>query len=181
MKTSILRRLVAVGFLMSSAALSACGGEVAGAQTGGVGAQHELIGRPAPTFAVDSVNGKGKIDLTKYKGKVVLVDFWATWCEPCKKSFPKLQDLNVKLKASGLVIVGISQDDEGEGLVEFGKTYGAEFPLGWDKDKNVAKKFKPPSMPTSFVVDKQGVVRFAHMGYHDGDEEAVEKEIKSLL
>jgi len=164
-----------------------CGDSASGgkeAATGGVsesGGKHALVGAPAPAFALDSVNGKGKVDLAKLKGKIVLVDFWATWCEPCKKSFPKLQELNVKYKASGLVIVGISQDDENQGLPEFGKTYGADFPLAWDKDKGVAQKYKPPSMPSSFLVDKQGVVRFAHLGYHDGDEEKVEKEIKSLM
>lgn len=196
MRTSVSprRRLVSSFLKLSASTLpvlfatflsltaAGCGeGGGAGAATGGVAGKHELVGAAAPAFALDSVNGKGKVDMAKYKGKVVLVDFWATWCEPCKKSFPKLQELNVKYKASGVVIIGISQDDENQGLPEFGKTYGAEFPLAWDSDKSVAKKWQPKSMPASFIVDKTGIIRFAHLGYHDGDEAEVEKELKSLL
>jgi peroxiredoxin len=115
------------------------------------------------------------------EGKVVVVDFWATWCEPCKKSFPKLQDLNVKYKASGLEVVGVSEDDEKGGIKEFGATYGVKFPLGWDDGKSMAGKWQPKSMPASFIVDRKGIVRFAHLGYHDGDEVEVEREVKSLL
>jgi cytochrome c biogenesis protein CcmG, thiol:disulfide interchange protein DsbE len=184
MNTSSIHQLLAVGVMACALGMSACGGNEAGANTGGVGesgGKHALVGNPAPSFAIDSVNGKGKIDLAKLKGKIVLVDFWATWCEPCKKSFPKLQELNVKYKASGLVIVGVSQDDENQGLSEFGKTYGAEFAIGWDGEKSIAKKYKPPSMPSSFLIDKEGVVRYAHLGYHDGDEAQVEKELRSLF
>jgi peroxiredoxin len=145
------------------------------------GAVHELVGNPAPAFSVASVNGKGTVDTEKLKGKVLFVDFWATWCEPCKKSFPKLQELNVKYKASGLVIVGISQDDENQGLSDFGKQFGADFPLAWDKDKAIAKQWGPKSMPSSFLVDKTGIVRNAHLGWHDGDEEELDREIKALL
>ncbi|HEY8039025.1 MAG TPA: TlpA disulfide reductase family protein, partial [Polyangiaceae bacterium] len=117
------------------------------------------------------------------RGKVVLVDFWGTFCEPCKKSFPKLQDLNTKYSASGLRIVGISEDesDDKDKIPGFAGTYGAKFPLGWDEDKSIAKNYKPETMPSSFIIDKKGVVRYAHVGYHDGEEVEVEKEIKELL
>ena len=145
-------------------------------------ADHPLVGQPAPDFTVTSVNGQGSVTLSKMQGKVVIVDFWATWCEPCKKSFPKLQELNVKYKASGLEIVGISEDDHKKGISDFGTTYGAKFPLGWDGDsKPIAGKWQPKSMPGSFIVDKKGIVRFAHLGFHDGDEVKLESEIKSLL
>ncbi len=131
------------------------------------------------SFTLDQVNGGGKVALQS--GKVMVVDFWATWCEPCKKSFPKLQELYVKYKASGLEIVAISEDDEKGGVAEFAKTYGAKFPVAWDSDKNVAKKWNPKSMPSTFIVDRKGVVKFVHMGYRDGEEAEIEKEIKSLL
>jgi cytochrome c biogenesis protein CcmG, thiol:disulfide interchange protein DsbE len=112
---------------------------------------------------------------------VVIVDFWATWCEPCKKSFPKLQDLNVKYKTSGLQIIGMSEDDDKGGIKDFGSTYGAEFPLVWDDNKGVAGKWNPGSMPATFIVDRKGVVRYIHKGYHDGEEVEIEKEVKGLL
>jgi peroxiredoxin len=162
---------------------AACGG---GASEGGgaatvTGAKHELLNNPAPDFSGDSVNGKGKVSLAQWKGKVVLVDFWATWCEPCKKSFPKLEELRVKYAASGFELVAVSEDDEANGVKEFGANYGAKFPLVWDKDKTIANKWHPPNMPSSFILDKKGVVRFVHLGYHDGEEKEIETELKSLL
>lgn len=174
--------------MMLGAALvvGACGGgsgESAGPQTAGGGdaAKHELLNNPAPTFAGDNVNGSGKVSLDDYKGKVVLVDFWATWCQPCEKSFPKLEELRVKYNASGFEIVAVSEDDESGGIKKFAETHGAKFPLLWDKDKSIAGKYKPPNMPSSFLVDRKGVVRNVHLGYHDGAEKEIEQEVKSLL
>ena len=147
----------------------------------GGGGGEGLKGNPAPDFEVETVNGMGKVSLKGMEGKVVIVDFWATWCEPCKKSFPAFQALNVKYKDSGLVVVGISEDDEQSGLAEFGETHGAKFPLGWDEGKKIAEKWGPSSMPTTFVVDRKGIVRFVHLGYHAGEEDEIEQEVKSLL
>jgi cytochrome c biogenesis protein CcmG/thiol:disulfide interchange protein DsbE len=167
--------ILALGF-------TACGGsEGTGEASSASGASHPLIGNTAPTFALDSVNGKGKVSIAGLNGKVVIVDFWATWCEPCKKSFPKLQDLNVKYKTSGLQIIGMSEDDDKGGIKDFGSTYGAEFPLVWDDNKGVAGKWNPGSMPATFIVDRKGVVRYIHKGYHDGEEVEIEKEVKGLL
>jgi peroxiredoxin len=178
----LLARVVIVGLAV---ALSACGSSGGAGGGGGAkdatGDKHPLVGNPAPDLAFESQNGQGKVSLKAMEGKVVVVDFWATWCEPCKKSFPKLQDLNVKYKASGLEVVGVSEDDEKTGIKEFGATYGAKFPLGWDDGKSMAGKWQPKSMPASFIVDRKGIVRFAHLGYHDGDEVEIEREVKSLL
>src|SRR5579859_4922156 len=179
------RRWMRVGGVMLTIGLlvSACGGtseEGAGtaAKAGG------LVGNPAPDFSVKPIVGtKSAVSLKGMHGKVVLVDFWGTFCEPCKKSFPKLQDLNTKYASSGLRIVGVSEDesDDKDKIPGFGDTYGAKFPLAWDGDKSIAKHYKPETMPSSFIIDKKGVVRYAHVGYHDGEEVEVEKEIKELL
>ena len=137
------------------------------------------VGDSAPTFSIDSLNGQGKVALAT--GKVTIVDFWATWCEPCKKSFPKYQELYVKYKASGLEIAAVSVDDEKGSIPAFAKSHGAKFPVGWDNGKKIADQYKPENMPTAYVIDKQGVVRHVHKGYHDGEEKELEKEIKSLL
>jgi cytochrome c biogenesis protein CcmG/thiol:disulfide interchange protein DsbE len=164
----------ALGFLTSCAST---GASVDTSST----TSHPLIGAPGPAFSADSVNGKGKVSLSALAGKITIVDFWATWCEPCKKSFPKLQDLNVKYKASGLEIVGISEDDDNSGIKEFGETYGAKFPLIWDDGKSIAGKWQVKSMPETFILDKKGVVRFAHLHFKDGEEVEIEKEVKSLM
>jgi len=163
----------------SSAPSSASGGGNGGG--GGNEAKHPLIGSPAPDFSAAWANGKGRAAVKGSSGKVLIVDFWATWCEPCKKSFPKLEALYTKLQASGMDLIAVSEDDENNGLVDFGNTFGAKFPLVWDSGKAIAGKWQPKAMPSTFIVDKKGIVRFAHLGYHDGEELEIEKEVKSLL
>jgi cytochrome c biogenesis protein CcmG/thiol:disulfide interchange protein DsbE len=145
------------------------------------GAAHPLIGASGPDFTQKTVRDGKAVSLHALRGKVAIVDFWATWCEPCKKSFPKLQELNTKYKANGLEIVGISEDDDPQGIPTFADGLGARFSLAWDDGKAIASKWRPKSMPTTFVLDRQGVVRFVHFGYHDGEELEIEKEVKSLL
>jgi peroxiredoxin len=143
-----------------------------------------LVGQKAPNFSVATVAGaKGNVSIASLRGKVVLIDFWATFCEPCKKSFPKLQELQSKYDANGLKIVGISEDEaeDKDRIPDFAHAYGAKFTLAWDGDKAIAQSYKPETMPSSFLIDKTGVVRFAHVGYHDGDAALLDKEIQGLL
>ena len=138
------------------------------------------IGERPPPFSVASLTTGGKVTIPA--GQVTLVFFWATWNEPCKKSFPKLQELYVKYKASGLEIVAVSVDDEKNGIADFAKTHGgAKFPVGWDGGKKIAEKWKPENMPSSYIVGKDGVVKHVHRGYHDGEENEIEKELKALF
>ena len=124
--------------------------------------------------------GADALDLTAYRGKVVVVDFWATWCAPCKESFPAYQRLAQKF-GSKLTVIGISVDEDPAGIPGFAKETGAKFPLAWDDGQITSKSYQPPTMPTSFVVDQSGIVRFVHSGFHAGDERAIESEISSLL
>lgn len=147
------------------------------APTGKVGSE---VGSKAPPISLDGITSKGKVTIAP--GKVTVVDFWATWCEPCKKSFPKLQALYVKYQASGLEIAAISVDDEKGGIAKFAKAHGdVKFPIGWDKGHKIADQWKPEKMPSTYIIDKAGVVRFVHQGYHDADEAEMDREIKSLL
>jgi len=143
-----------------------------------------LVGNPAPDFSVNPVSGStGTMSLKGLHGNVVLVDFWGTFCEPCKKSFPKLQDLYAKYSAQGLRIVGVSEDevDDKDKIPTFARTYGAKFAVAWDEDKAIARRYKPETMPSTFIIDRRGVVRFTHAGYHDGEEVQIQKEIEDLL
>jgi peroxiredoxin len=168
-----------------AAALVACGEDEGGKPASSASDKGSLVGNPAPEFSVKTLanSNKGSVSLKSLRGKVVLVDFWGTFCEPCKKSFPKLQDLNTKYGTSGFQIVGISEDeaDDKDKIPGFADTYGAKFALGWDEDKSIARAYKPETMPSSFLIDRKGIVRFAHVGYHDGEEVEVEKEIQQLL
>jgi cytochrome c biogenesis protein CcmG, thiol:disulfide interchange protein DsbE len=143
-----------------------------------------LVGNPAPDFSVAPVTGaKGEVSLKALHGKVVLVDFWGTFCTPCKSSFPKLQALNAKYATAGLQVVGISEDEaEDRGKIPaFASAYGARFPIGWDEDRAISQRYQPETMPSSFLIDRKGIVRFSHVGYHAGDEVQIEKEIQDLL
>jgi len=143
-----------------------------------------LIGNPAPEFNVASMTGRrGAVSLRGLRGNVVLVDFWGTYCGPCKHSFPKLQELSAAYEARGLRVVAISEDeaDDKDKIATFAETYGAKFTIGWDEDKSIARRYKPDVMPSTYVIDRRGIVRFAHVGYHDGDEVSIRNEVIGLL
>lgn len=177
-RAQVLRR----SLLALSAALwlGGCGGMGGGGANSAAGASHALVGAPAPAFELREVSGGGDQSLEAYAGKVVIVDFWATWCKPCKESFPAYQKLVSQL-GGDLVVVGVSQDDDAKGIPAFLSETGAKFPIVWDDGKAVAKSYDPPSMPTAFVIDKSGIVRFVHVGYHAGDEATLEDEVRSLM
>jgi cytochrome c biogenesis protein CcmG/thiol:disulfide interchange protein DsbE len=157
------------------------GGASAGAESpSGEGEESGLVGGPAPDFELAAENGKKPASLSAAKGKVVLVDFWATWCAPCKASFPKWEALSKKYSGD-LVVIGISEDDEKDGIDAFVKETGATFAIGWDGDKGVAGAYKPGTMPTAFLVDRNGLVRYVHSGFRAGDEKLIAAKVKSLL
>jgi cytochrome c biogenesis protein CcmG/thiol:disulfide interchange protein DsbE len=175
--------LLAHAFLLTAnVVLTGCGAAQSAADA--PADKGSLVGNPAPPFELEAVNGaKEKISLDRLRGQVVLVDFWGTFCDPCKKSFPKLQALGERYRADGLKIVGISEDEEDDrGKIRpFADAYGAKFALVWDGDKAVARRYGPETMPSSFLIDRRGVVRFVHVGFHDGEEIEVDREIRELI
>jgi peroxiredoxin len=142
--------------------------------------QHPLLGAAAPSFELASPDGKQKISLASYAGKVLVIDFWATWCTPCHESFPAYQRIAEKY-AGRVAVVGISVDEDPAGIAKFAKETGAKFSLAWDDGQITSKSYQPPTMPTSYVIDASGVVRFVHSGFHSGEEAQIESELDSLL
>jgi cytochrome c biogenesis protein CcmG, thiol:disulfide interchange protein DsbE len=174
------RRSLALALALLALPTGGCAAGAGGSSANSAGASHPLLGAPAPEFELREVSGGGDQSLAAHAGKVVIVDFWATWCQPCKQSFPSYQKLVQRLNGE-LVVVAISQDDEATGIAAFVSETGAKFPVVWDDGKAVAKSYDPPTMPTAFVVDKSGIIRFVHVGYHAGDEVALEEEVRSLM
>jgi peroxiredoxin len=78
-------------------------------------------------------------------------------------------------------MIGISTDDDAHGIAEFAKQTGAKFPLAWDEGGAVARRYEPSTMPTCYILDRNGIVRFVHVGFHTGDEKQIEQEVESLL
>jgi peroxiredoxin len=148
--------------------------------TGGAGAS---VGAPVPHFALASIDGGPRITSASLAGKVVVVHFWATFCMPCTKSIPALQALHAKYASRGVAIVGVSEDDRDDfaRIPAFVAAQGAQFAVAWDGDHALAMRWRPNQMPATYVVDRAGILRFAHDGYHPGEEVAIEQEIASLL
>ena len=176
--SALFRHAASAAFTLG---LLACGpGSGASGPNSAADAEHPLLGAAAPAFELEAPGGKRKVSLSEHTGKVVVVDFWATWCQPCKESFPAYQRLSQKF-GSKLTVIGVSVDEDPAGIPKFAKETGAKFPLAWDDGQITSKSYQPPTMPTSFVVDQTGIVRFVHSGFRSGDERALESEIESLL
>jgi len=158
--------------------LGACGGSMGQAQNGG--GTSELVGAPAPDFSLTPVGGGEPIGPKSFSGKVVIVDFWATWCAPCRESFPAYQRMIDKFGGE-LVVVGVSVDDEPNGIAGFRSATGVKFPLVWDEGQAAAGVYKPGTMPTSFILDKNGIVQFVHQGFRTGDASVIEEHVQALL
>lgn len=144
------------------------------------GSSHPLARKVAPDVSLELRDG-GTFRPADAKGKVVVMDFWATWCAPCKASFPKVDAIFQKHKDQGLVVVGVNEDEERGGIDAFLANTGAKFPIAYDAKGKAAEVFGVDTMPSSFVIDRRGVVRFVHSGYHPDDASAIEAEVEQLL
>jgi thiol-disulfide isomerase/thioredoxin len=114
----------------------------------------------------------------------VIVDFWATFCDPCRKSFPAYQEL-VDKYAGDLAVIAVSVDDPEDVTVDdvkkFASDLGVSFAIVWDKDKKTASQYNPPKMPTSYIIDKDGVLQHIHAGYESGEADKIDAEVSKLL
>lgn len=137
-------------------------------------------GAKMPEIGLQALSGKG-VDVAALTGKVVIVDFWATWCAPCRESMPELEKLYKKYADRGLTVVGVSVDKEAGVIKPFLEKLQVTFPIVHDGAHSLADKFAPARMPSSYVIDRKGVVRYVHGGYHPGDVAALEKELQELL
>jgi cytochrome c biogenesis protein CcmG, thiol:disulfide interchange protein DsbE len=137
-------------------------------------------GAKMPEIGLTDLSGK-KVDLASLAGKVVVVDFWATWCAPCKEELPVLQKLYAKYSAKGLVVVGVSVDKDPSNIKGFLAKLPMTFPIVHDAGQQVAGRYKPPRMPSSYIVDRKGIVRFVHGGFRADDAPVFEKQIVGLL
>lgn len=140
---------------------------------------HSYAADAAPDFKIPTA--KGMADLSKLKGKVVYVDFWASWCVPCRKSFPWMNAMHKKYKDQGLEIIAVNLDKSREPIDEFLKKLPADFTIAYDPAGTVAEAYGLKGMPSTYIIDRTGVLQFSHIGFREKDQDDLENKIKELL
>jgi thiol-disulfide isomerase/thioredoxin len=133
----------------------------------------------AADFEGRSLSGQA-FQLSSLRGKVVLLDFWASWCEPCKRELPLLAKLAPRLRAQGVEIVTVNIDDNQKNAESFLKEHALQLTVVRDADKHIIGKYEPQKMPSSFAIDKGGVVRAVNAGFEPGDESKIEHQLLDL-
>lgn len=134
----------------------------------------------APNFTLKSRSGKN-IKLSELRGRVVMINFWASWCGPCRREMPVLEKLYKKYKSLGFVILGVNVDDKPEQAEYFLKQVKISFPILFDRDKKISEKYAVTAMPSSFFIDRDGILRSEHKGYLPEYDLLYKNEIKKLI
>lgn len=137
-------------------------------------------GARAPEIGASDMGGN-RVTIASLRGNVVIVDFWASWCEPCADSMPVLESLYTRLRGDGLRIVGVSQDRSADNIAPFLRRHPVSFPIVHDAGNAIAGRYDPPTMPTTYIIDRAGIVRHVHRGFRSGDGDAIEREVRALL
>ncbi len=138
-------------------------------------------GQPLPEVSITDIADGSLLNLSDYHGKVLLIDFWASWCEPCAKSFPFFEALYEAYRVQGLEVVAVSLDFESSDVEQFLTDHEVSFTIGWDPKGQLANVFKVPGMPTSYLVGRDGVVKIIHKGFSHSDKKHIEQHILDLL
>lgn len=141
----------------------------------------QLTLKPAPDFSVSRLNGDGQVNLADLKGKVIYLDFWATWCPPCRKSFPWMEEMHTRYQDDGLAIVAVSVDGKRELAEKFVQESGASFITAIDSGKKTARAYKLRAMPSSYLIDREGKIISTHLGFRTSQTKTMEDEIKKAL
>lgn len=139
------------------------------------------VGQPAPQFTLPTLQQGQPTALKEKLGKVIYLDFWASWCAPCRTSFPLLNKLHEKLKAQGFEVVAVNLDDDKAKAEKFIQEIPVGFTVLHDSKGEWADKYVVESMPTSFIIDKKGVVQHIHHGFTAADIGELEKKVSELL
>jgi thiol-disulfide isomerase/thioredoxin len=140
------------------------------------------VGSGLPAVQLAAIPGApAPVKWEQTKGKVVLVDFWASWCGPCKQSFPALERLHKKHSAQGLVVVGVNLDEDLPAARGFLTEHPVSFPIGHDAKKELAEAVPVETMPTSLLINRKGQIAWFHRGFRAGDEAKLDAEISRLL
>ena len=159
---------------LALAGLLAAGGIAAAAAAAG------LVGGPAPDFALKS-RGGANLRLSEERGNVVVVNFWATWCGPCRQEMPLLDEIYERYRDAGFQLLGVNIDDDTNKAERMADDMGVSFPLLFDQEKEVSRLYDVRAMPVTVLIDRDGTVRQVHHGYRPGYEDAYIEQVRALL
>ena len=130
---------------------------------------------------LSGVAGASDLELNAYRGKVVYVDFWASWCGPCRQSFPWLDGLIHSYRSQNFVVIGVNVDKDRDRAEHFLNEFPAEFPIVYDPKGELASAYNVAGMPSGILIDRTGHVRFQHAGFSEKQKELYEQQLQSLL
>lgn len=137
-------------------------------------------GSMAPGFSLKSNSGKN-LKLEEFRGQVVMINFWATWCGPCRQEMPHLNRLHERYHKAGFALLGVNIDDQPDVAREMVQKLGIAFPVLFDTDKRVSRLYDVDAMPSSLLIDRDGRIRYLHLGYRSGYEIQYDNQIRELL
>src|SRR6201987_1156908 len=126
-------------------------------------------GGPAPQSTL-AARGGSNVSLAQYKGQVVMLNFWASWCGPCRQEMPLLEDIYKKYSKMGFTLIGVNVEPDSKAAEGFLKQTPVSFPVIYDKDSTVSKAYDVSGMPSTVIIDRKGNIRVLHRGYKPGDE-----------
>jgi peroxiredoxin len=139
-----------------------------------------VISGKAPEFTLKSRGGQN-LRLSDYRGQVLLINFWASWCGPCRQEMPLLEDLYKRYNKLGFTIMGVNVDTDSTKANNYLRDITVTFPVVYDVTNAVSKSFNVNAMPTTVIVDRNGNMRYLHQGYQPGYEKAYKKEVVQLI
>lgn len=139
-----------------------------------------VISGKAPNFTLKSNSGKN-IKLSELRGQVVLINFWASWCGPCRQEMPELNKLYSKYKKLGFTVLGVNVEEDNTDALTILKDDKINFPILWDSENKVSKLYNVTGMPTTVLVARDGTMRYLHRAYKPGDINQYKKWVKQLI
>lgn len=144
------------------------------------GAVSESADGPAPDFGLPDASGQSR-SLSDYNGQVVMINFWASWCGPCRQEMPLLDELHRRYGALGFTMLGINVEEDSQLADNFLKDTPVSFPILYDRQNSVSKLYDVIAMPSTVIIDRTGNIRFIHHGYVPGTENEYQDQIRTLL
>jgi thiol-disulfide isomerase/thioredoxin len=176
------RRALIAGFFACLLSSGGCGGAATRTATpSSYGEGGSLVGQPALDVEFSALHGSQALALRSLRGKVVLLDVWASWCLPCQEELPLLDEMAARLAGKDVEIVGLSVDDDPADAERFLERQSSwTLLLAYDPGQKIVGRFRTLSMPTSYVIDRQGVVRHVNAGYGPGDAQKLEAQLLAL-